>query len=338
MKNPTVVFVGPENVVIEDRELPSPGHGQLLVKTICSLISIGTELTLLSGKTPEGSVWYNYSKYPIVPGYDNVGIVVDVGEGVSKELIGRRVSSYGHHSAFVVISADHARYIPNAVSDDEASFCTIAEITMNGVRRGNVTWGESVVIYGLGLLGQFTARFCNIAGARPIICVDTSDRRISLLPELPNIIGVNALTSDVRDVVYEKTRGRLANVVFEVTGDPELIPKEFAVLARQGRFVILSSPRGRTPMFDFHDLCNSPSYVIIGAHNSSHPPVATPQNPWTQHRHAELFFDLLSERAIDVSKLISHKVSYTQAPETYKQLLKDRTQFMGVIISWSGAS
>ena len=333
-KNPTVVFTEPGKVVIEDKSVKKPGEGQLLVKTSRTLISTGTELTILSGEFPKNSRWAAYGKYPFVAGYDNVGVVVEVGKGVDSEWIDRRVASYGSHAAFVFIPASQARSIPDKVTDDEAVFFTIAEITMNGVRRGGVTWGEAVVIYGLGLLGQLTARFCHLAGARPIVGVDVSDSRIELLPKVPGLIGVNPKNEDVHDIVKDLTRGRMADVVFEVTGNPDLIPQEFNALKNQGRFVVLSGPRGPSN-FDFHNLCNSPSYTIIGAHNSSHPPVATPLNQWTQIRHAELFFDLLSDNQIDVNRLISNQIPYTEAPAVYAKLKKDRTQFMGVILDWS---
>jgi threonine dehydrogenase-like Zn-dependent dehydrogenase len=73
---------------------------------------------------------------------------------------------------------------------------------------------------------------------------------------------------------------------------------------------------------------------IIGAHNSTHPPVETPDSPWTLHRHAELFFDLLTAGELDVRSLISHTYSGTAAAEAFGMLLEDRTQAMGVILNW----
>ena len=73
--NPTVVFTGPNQVVLETREKPSPEAGELLIRTKRSLISTGTELTMLSGDYPPGSRWEVCGKYPVLPGYDNVGEV-----------------------------------------------------------------------------------------------------------------------------------------------------------------------------------------------------------------------------------------------------------------------
>jgi len=117
-------------------------------------------------------------------------------------------------------------------------------------------------------------------------------------------------------------------------GDPGLIPGEFKCLRRQGRFVVISSPRGPTP-FDFHDLCNRPSYTIIGAHLASQPRCETPDNPWTSERESELFFRMIETGELDPGQLVTHRVSYRQAPETYEALLRDRSKAMGVLTSWT---
>src|SRR5207302_5766520 len=91
MENPTVVFTEPGKVVIEDRPKPPPNRGQLLIRTRRSLISTGTELTILSGDYPPDSHWSRYGKLPFVAGYSNVGEVIDVGAEVDAAWIGKRV-------------------------------------------------------------------------------------------------------------------------------------------------------------------------------------------------------------------------------------------------------
>jgi 2-desacetyl-2-hydroxyethyl bacteriochlorophyllide A dehydrogenase len=331
--NPTVVFPAPRRVAIEDRPLPPPGEGELLIRTRCTLVSIGTELTLLTADFPPGSAWASLAHYPIAVGYNNIGDVVDVGPGVDSSWIGQRVATYGNHARFAIRPADSALAVHPDVPDADAAFFTIAEIVMNGVRRGEVTWGEAVVVYGAGLLGQFAARFASFAGARPVVVVDVAEPRLALLPKIDAMIGVNPERADLARAVDEATKGRGADVVFEVTGNAELIPSELSVLRKQGRFVVLSSPRGLT-RFDFHDLCSWPSYTIIGSHNMSHPPHATPGTPWTQLRHRELFFDLVATGEFEVQSLISHRAPYTDAPSIYEMLLADRSQAMGIVIDW----
>jgi len=331
LNNPTVVFQKPKNVVVEDREKPWVEGDNVLIKTRRSLVSIGTELTILSGEFPPKSYWASYGKYPFVPGYDNIGEVVDVGPDADKSLVGKTVASYSPHAMYVSASQKEIMLVPMGVSEDEAAFFTIAEIVMNGIRRSQLSFGESVVIYGAGILGQLTARICKMAGAMPVIVIDVSDNRLEYLPT--NIIKINPSKQDVISEVERLTKGRMADIVFEVTGNQNLIVDEFKCLRRLGRFVMLSSPRGPT-YIDLHDYCNAPSFTIIGAHNMSHPPVETLNNPWSRKRHAELFFDILFNKELNVSKLITHKVSYKDAPKIYEQLLQDRTRALGVIFIW----
>lgn len=334
MKNPTLVFPSPLSVEVEDRAMPTPGEGELLIRTLRSLISTGTEMTAFRGKFPDSSAWSRHAKYPYLPGYSNVGIVVDAGAGVDRQWIGRRVGTYGSHAAFVVAPCSAGRPIESdQINNEAATFFTIAEIVMNGVRRSQLRWGESVGIYGLGLLGQLTARFAQLAGALPILALDINERRLQMLGGLRSVIPAQASRNDLVQIAREHTRNRLVDVVFEVTGNPSLIPKEFKILRPQGRFVVLSSPKDKTS-FDFHDLCNAPSYTIIGAHNASHPTHATLDNPWTSTRDGELFFDLLACGAIEMESLISHRVPFSQAVDWYPQLDDPRSDTMGVVLIW----
>jgi 2-desacetyl-2-hydroxyethyl bacteriochlorophyllide A dehydrogenase len=332
MPNPTVVFPEAGKVVMEDRPLPTPGPGELLVRTRLTLISTGTELTILSGDFPKQSAWAGYGQFPFVVGYHNVGVVEKLGENVGQEWLGRRVFTMGPHAAWITTGTAYAYPIPDGVADDQAVFFTLACVAMQGLRRGRVAWGEAVAIFGLGLVGQLAARFCALAGARPIIGLDLSPERLALLPKSPGMHGISAKDASPEDSVRRLTAGRMADVLFEVTGAPGLIAAEFKVLRPQGRAVILSSPRGPS-QFDFHDLCNAPSFEIIGAHMESCPP--DPQHPWSWARSAELFFAYLLDGSLDLKPLISQRRPASEAPALYLDLLKDRSRAMGVLLDWA---
>ncbi len=333
--NPTVVFTAPKTCEIRDTGVPGAGPGELIVRTRRSLISTGTELTIFSGEFPANSNWAGYAHYPFKAGYSNLGTVVETGAGVDPSWKNRRVVSFTPHAAYVKTTPADCHPVPDGVADDQAPFFSIALIVMNGVRLSETTWGEPVAMFGAGLLGQFAARFCLLAGARPVIVVDTAAARLALLPGHPALVPVNASTQDPVAVTKDVTRGRLASAVFEITGNQTLIPKEFELLTRPlGRFVMLSSPRGPVP-FDFHDLNNAISSKIIGAHQMAHPQHATPYNPWTKDRHVELFFDWVMSGEFDLAPLVSHRLPADRAPEAYAMLLADRSQAMGVIFDWS---
>ena len=137
--NPTVVFAKPTKVILEDRPIPAPAEGELLVRTRRNLISTGTELTILNGQFPRESAWANYGKFPFTPGYNSVGEVIDTGLGVDKSWIGRKVACHARHTAYSVLKPGSIRPILRDISDEEAVFFTLAEIVMNGIRRGELT-------------------------------------------------------------------------------------------------------------------------------------------------------------------------------------------------------
>ena len=332
--NPTVVFREPRIVLLEDRDRPRPGPGQVLVRTLRSLISTGTELTILAGEFPPGGHWALYGKFPFTAGYSNVGVIEAAGEGVESGWIGKRVASFSPHAAWVTLPTTECHPVPDGVADEDATLFAIAMIVMNGVRLSGLTWGESVTIFGAGLLGQFAARIALLAGARPVFVVDPAAARLALLPKDPGVIPVNAASADPASVVLDRTGGRRCDAVFEITGNPSLIPKEFDCLKRPlGRFILLSSPRGATE-FDFHNLSNAISSVIIGTHLMAHPPIETPQAPWTRARNAALFFEWVKAGTFPAKFLLSHRVPAAKAPEAYAMLLADRSSAMGVVFEW----
>ncbi|MFB6151982.1 MAG: zinc-binding alcohol dehydrogenase [Haloarculaceae archaeon] len=332
MDNPTVVFPEPRTVTVQDRERPDPAAHEVLIETDASLVSTGTELTVLSGEFPGGSAWDEYADYPVIPGYSNVGTVREAGADADVET-GTRVATWSPHAAYVTAAADECVRVPDGVSDEQASLFAVAQIVMNGVRKSGLDWGESAVVYGLGILGQLTVRFARIAGAETVLGIDLAKERVAYLPDEPGIVGVDPTASDPVAAVSDVTGGRLADVVFEVTGNPDAIPDEFAVLRDQGRLVLLSSPHGETTL-DFHDSVNAPSTRIIGAHQLSHPDAATAADPWTKARHAALYFAYLRQGRLRVEDLFSHVCPAGDAPGAYESLLADRTDAMGVRLEW----
>ncbi|MEA3403297.1 MAG: zinc-binding alcohol dehydrogenase [Armatimonadota bacterium] len=332
--NHEVAFTDVRQVAVQSAETPQPGPHDLLLRTTKTAISTGTELTMLMADFPEGSRWDQITSFPMRPGYCHVGVVEEVGDEVEGFAIGDRVATGAKHAARVTVPAGAAHRIPEGVAHEEAALWMLGRIAFNGVRRARLEMGECVVVYGLGVIGQFVAQLARLDGARPVAGVDLSEirRDFAIQGGADLVLGGD---EDVGAAVEQATRGRMADCVFEVTGVQELIPREMDLLHRQGRIVILSSPRGKT-QFDFHDYVNSPSHTIIGAHNGSHPPCETWYNQWTAARNTELLFDLMAAGEVRVDHLITHRYDFTDAPEAYEMLMADRGQAGAVILDWAG--
>ncbi len=329
--NRTVVFPAAGEVTVEERDRPEPDAGEVLIETEATLVSTGTELTVLSGEYPQGSFWDEYADYPFVPGYAAVGRVRATGTDADVET-GTRVFAWTPHADWATAPADDVVAVPEGVDDGAAALTAIAQIVMNGLRRGRVDWGETVAVYGLGIVGQLTVRLARIAGAGTVLGVDLAPERLDYLPDDPAVVGVDPTEHDPAAVLDDHA-GRPADVAVEATGNPDAIPEQFAVLREQGRLVLLSSPHGETTL-DFHDLVNAPSHEIVGAHQTAHPSTATPNDPWTKARHAELYYRYLGTDRLGVTDLFSHARTASAAPELYADLLADRTDAMGVRLHW----
>ncbi len=332
--NHQVIFTDVRKVEVQAAEMPTPGPGQVLIRTSKTAISTGTELTMLMADFPEGSKWDQITSYPCSPGYCNVGRIVEVGEGVEGFAVGDRVATGAGHAAWAVMPTSQLFPIPDAIADEVATLWMLGRIAFNGVRRGQVQTGESVAVYGLGLIGLFAGQLARISGARPVIGIDLSPLRRGFAQQCGFDLVLDGAAEDLRKRVEAATRGRMLDCVLEVTGVPSVIPREMELLHKQGRIVIVSSPRGKT-QFDFHDFVNSPSLTIIGAHNGSHPPVETWYNQWTPHRNTELLFDFMAAGEVRARHLITHRFAWQDAPAAYAMLMEDRTQAGAVILDWT---
>jgi 2-desacetyl-2-hydroxyethyl bacteriochlorophyllide A dehydrogenase len=212
MKAFQVVFPTPRQVELREVPLEPPGPGQALVRTLCTLISTGTELTALTGDFPPNSAWARYVRYPWTAGYSHVGEVEAVGPGVEAVQPGDRLASHAPHGDRAVVTVARAERVPDGVSPEEAAFLPLAQITLNGLRQSEVVFGESVVILGAGLIGQLTARYCRLAGARPVILVDQSEARLARAADLGCVL------------VHPREEGQVEAAVRSETRDSRLSP------------------------------------------------------------------------------------------------------------------
>ena len=331
-----IVFKAPKEVDIEEAEIPELPEDHILVKTHATLISTGTELTMLSGEYPKESVWDKITRYPVFPGYSNCGIVEKIGRNVKKFKVGDRVSSTAPHAEYAIVREDRAVKVPDEISDEEATFGTLSATVMNSVRLADIKLGETVIVVGAGILGQLACQFSRLCGGFPVIAIDLSERRLKIAKRLGATITIHPEEEDVEKRIMDLTKGRGGDVVFEVTGNPKIIPWELQLVKHQGRLILLSSPRGLTEL-DFHDLINWPSRIIIGTHTSSHPSHETPYNPWTWERNVQLFFKLISAGLVNVKDLITDRYKWTEAKEVYQRLLDplgERLRVLGVILDF----
>ena len=336
-KNYKVVFVEKGKVELLEWEMPTLEPDEVLVKTTVSQISTGTELTLLEANVEEDSPWKKNIVFPNYnPGYSTVGVIIDAGELVPREVIGKRCFHSISHQKYTALKFDEesVKIIPDSVCDDDAVFDAIGTVTAGSIRSAELAMGETVVVYGAGIIGQTVARLAAVAGATQVFVVDVSDERLKFIPDDPRFIAVNSLKQNVEELVRANTyNNEGAACVFETTSVSSLINEQIKCLRKRGKLIITSSPK-KSGLVNL-EYCSRNGIYIIGANNwVAHPAEATQFNYWTRKRDGVLFLELIDKKLISLKEMNTHRFNYKNCVDAYEMLMKDRTQALSVLFDW----
>jgi len=193
-----LVFSAQRRIGYEVETERPPAAKEVLVKTIYSGISAGTELTAYRGSNPYLHKQWDAERRLFVPssspslqypltgwGYEEIGEVIEVGAEVSRVKVGDSVhGAWGHRTHHILDEAYAApRIFPQTLDPILGIFSHLGSIAINGVHDASIRIGETVAVFGLGALGQIVAQLAKQSGAR-VIGVDMLDKRLSLAQEL----------------------------------------------------------------------------------------------------------------------------------------------------------
>jgi len=328
MKQKRVVFVRQNQVAVEDFELRQPASGEVLIKSVSTLISPGTEIAFLMALPNTSGV------FPQHPGYSNAGMVAAVGDTVSQVRVEDRVASRTPHASHVLAHEDDVLKIPDGLSFDEATFFTLASIALQGVRKANIELGDSVVVLGQGLVGQLALQLAKLSGGMPTIGVDLYDPRLEVSLKHGADYVFNPGKVHLEEEVGRVTEGKGASVVIEATGSPEAVPTALKLAGNYGRVVLLGSTRGESTVNFYRDV-HRKGVTVIGAHNSVRPRYESRHGWWTSRDDGTLVLKLMNRGLLRVKDLISLKMSYKEAPEAYRRIMESKGTALGVVLDWT---
>ena len=313
------------SVVIERKPVSPPGPGEVLVKTVRSLISAGTELG--SQEIPRTDEF--------LPGYSNAGVITAVGEGVDDYQEGDRVLSLGQHASYVTVSSapESLVLIPEGVTFDNAAFGVLGSVSMHGVRKAKIELGEIVAVTGMGLVGQLALQLAAAAGCEQLIAVDMYDSRLKIASECGATHTLNPSSQDLPEEIRRLTADRGLDVIIEASGYPEALLNAFDLARIGGRIVVLGSIWHRKVEVDFMPF-HLKELTLIGCHQPKCPKVESIYYPWTQGYNRRQVLKMIGDGRLNVERLISHRLPYRDIEEGYRLLSTDRTASLGVVLCW----
>ncbi len=362
---------------IEVLDVPVPGRSSnmVLVKSAYSVISTGTEGAAVSRRggwlgvaekaahsrervqqvwdlarvQGIGQTWdmvRNKLDDYIMPGYSCAGQVVEVGGDESPYRPGDLVACFGAgfatHSEYVAMPTNLMAPLPAGVDCQEAAFGAIACIAMQGVRRLELTPGETIGVIGLGLIGQIAVQLLTAMGYRAV-GLDLSPARAAKAAELAGIEAWGAQEADSIYRVQELTGGRGLDgvIVCAASRSDGIINQAFDLCRRRGRVSLVGDvglALQRAKMYQKElDLRMSTSYGP-GRYDDEYElqgrdyPLAHVR--WTERRNLEHFLSLLQAKKLQLQPLMSHLCPIDDAAAGYARLKQGDQSTYGVLIDY----
>ncbi|HEX8118199.1 MAG TPA: bi-domain-containing oxidoreductase, partial [Pyrinomonadaceae bacterium] len=359
--------------VVADVPAPSAQAGRVVVRAAASLVSAGTERAFvelgrksLLGKAKErpdlvGKVIEKVKSEGLIStlqsvrekldeshalGYSAAGLVVEVGEGVTEFRAGDRVAcagtGYAAHAELLSVPKNLCVRLPDGVEFETAAFATLGAIALQGVRLAEPTLGESVVVIGLGLIGQLAAQLLKANGCR-VFGVDLDPKRVELAKSLGMDDGC-AASADVKQAVSKWSRGRGADAVLLTAATQSDEPVQLAgeISRLRGRVVAvglvgLNVPRAvyfqreltlRVSM-SYGPGRYDPEYEERG-HDYPLPYVR-----WTEGRNLEAFLDLAAAGSLKTAPLVTHRFPVEEGARAYQLISGDTGEsYLAVLINY----
>lgn len=334
------VVPGERQVRLELFDLPQPGPHEVRVRTEASLVSAGTELAIYTGihqgLTNPQVTW---PKYPQVMGYMAVVRVEAVGPGVTDHQEGDRLlTSTGHvrHALLDVSATTELRSwrLSNEGPAHRLVFARMAKTAATALTRTKVTFAQSVVVVGLGIIGQVTLRLFEAAGSWPLVGIDPIAFRREAALRGGARAALDPTQANFREALVSELPGG-ADIVVDATGWASALPDILSLAREGGTVLVLGSPRGTAPDVDFYRDLHRRNLRLLGAHDSGIGGTIRENFTYTDTRVVPALVDWVLRGTVPVDDLITHHVPATTLEEMYQGLLDDKDRYLGVVLDWS---
>jgi predicted dehydrogenase/NADPH:quinone reductase-like Zn-dependent oxidoreductase len=345
-------------------EIPSVSQipkNKVLVRSICSLISPGTERMLQefgsanwiskARQQPDkiklvfdkiltdglletvDSVKTKLDK-PIQPGYSNVGVVLAVGNQVKDLAVGDTVVSNGAHAEEALVSSNLCARVPDGIPSHHAAFTVLGAIAMQGLREADIKVGEKVAVIGMGLVGQLTARVA-IASGCEVVAFEKNELRAS--------VGVKQnITTYTSEAVFHSSAQAEFDVVIVAAASRTSEPLNLAMsIARTGGRIVVTGvcqiEASRDTLFKKQLSIKVSTSYGAGRYEWDYEEKGAdyPKHlvRWTAKRNFQAFLLLLSSDRVRVDDLISGTYNIEDFKSAYSRALDD-TAALGVLFEY----
>ena len=348
------------DTILEEVPVPRVKPGSVLIKTTKTLVSLGTEKMLVDfgkaniiqkakqqpdkvkmvlekvktdGLRSTLEAVFNKLGQPLPLGYCNVGKVVKLGRGVTEFSIGDRVASNGNHAEYVCVPKNLVAKVPDNVTDEEAVFTVMGAIGLQGIRLLQPTFGETIVVVGLGLIGLITAELL-LANGCNVIGFDFDTEKIKIAKQ-KGIIAVNPSDgTDQVNFVKSYTNGVGADGVIITASNKsnEIISQSANMSRKKGRIVlvgVIGLNISRADFFEkeitFQVSCSYGAGRYDEEYEKKGNDYPIGYVRWTEKRNFEAVLNAISKKTLDVSSLITDRVRLKDFQKIYGNMSNSKS-------------
>jgi len=340
---------------LEDIPVPGPGYGEILIRTTHSLVSLGTEKMLVEfskanlvqkakqqpdkvkqvldkiradGLIPTVETVFKRLEEPLPLGYCNSGVVVETGPGVTGFAPGDRVASNGKHAEYVCVPENLVAKVPDGVASEEAAFTVIGSISLQGIRLCKPEFGETIVIFGLGLLGLIAVQMLLSNGCR-VIGIDIDKTKCNMAGKW----GAETINASGGDdpvkLVMEATGGVGADAVIITASSRthEIISQAAQMSRKRGRIIlvgVIGLNINRAEFYEkeltFQVSCSYGPGRYDESYEQKGIDYPLPFVRWTEKRNFEAVLDAIARGNLNVRELITESVKLADYNAIYEDM------------------
>ena len=278
---------------------------------------------------------------PIPLGYSNVGVISDLGSGVSGLKIGDRVVSNGPHADIVVVKKNLVAKIPDNVDDDSASFTVISSIALQGVRLAKPLLGETFVVLGVGLIGLLTVQILRANGCK-VLAIDFDKRKLSLAESFGASVSLANNFDECLSMANSLSNGNGVDgvIITASTKSNDPIKHAATMCRKRGRVILVGVIGLNLDRSDFYE--KEISFQVScsygpGRYDSNYEekgqdyPIGFVR--WTEQRNFAAVLDLMSSGSINVQPLITSRFNLVDANMAYEELLSNDSG-LGILLDY----
>jgi 2-desacetyl-2-hydroxyethyl bacteriochlorophyllide A dehydrogenase len=343
-KRLAIHFCKPYQIKIVEETLPHPAPDQVLVRTVLSAISPGTELLAYRGEWPENMpvdatirALAGKFGYPLKYGYAAVGRVIALGTAVNRDWTDKLVFAFNpHESHFVAAPAD---LIPlsSSLIPEEAAFLPNMETAVNFLMDGRPLIGDAVAVLGQGVVGLLTTALLSRLPLSLLVALD----KLPMRRERAKAFGADAVldpgmdnvVNRVQELLGENGCGPGADLTYELSGNPAALDQAIALTGFNGRIVVGSWYGSKRANVDLGGHFHRGRVQIISSQVSTLAPDLTGR--WTKSRRLELALRMLEK--VKPASLITHRYNISQAADAYKLLDQHQDEAIQVMLTYEDA-